>query len=338
MSKKKEIWVDSVKLFSCVLIVICHFYQSMRNVGIIPENLIFSWFERTAYMYPAPLFFVCSGYLYQKLSHINTWKSWANNVIKKFIALGVPYFALTTVSWVLKHVFSDSIINEPRGLLESFFLFPEAQYWYLYVLFSFFLLIPTVSGKRSACALMGIATALKFVYELFYNPNIYFISGVMQYSFWFVLGMFACVFDIPRKIADDKRNLYIGFVAAVVFITASFSVHVADVRFPSLDFLLGFVACCSIFMIAIHLCRNANDNHLLGQIVPYTLYIYLLHTIFASGFRGVLLKLGVDSTLLHIPLGLCVSFGCPILVALLAKKIKFIEFFFVPNKYLKISL
>ena len=325
MSKKREIWVDSVKLFGCVLIVLCHFYQSMIKTGIMPTNLIFGWFERTAYMYPAQLFFVCSGYLYQKLSHINTWKSWANNVIKKFIALGVPYFTLSTVSWVLKNIFSSSIIHEPRGLLESFFVFPESQYWYLYVLFYFFLFIPT-------------ASALKLVYELVYVPDIYFIAGIMQYSFWFVLGMLMCVFDIPDKIASNARNLYIGIGTLIIFLIASFSVFIANVVFPSLDFLLGFIACFSIFMVAIYLCGKANENHFLRQIVPYTLYLYLLHTIFAAGFRSVLFKLGIDSPLLHIPLGLCVSFGGPILVAVLAKRIKFIEFFFVPNKYIKIAL
>lgn len=38
-----------------------------------------------------PLFFICSGYLYQKYSKVSDFINWKKNVIKKALALGVPY-------------------------------------------------------------------------------------------------------------------------------------------------------------------------------------------------------------------------------------------------------
>ena len=41
MSSKREVWVDYVKVFACVLVVLGHFFQSMVKANILPENDIY---------------------------------------------------------------------------------------------------------------------------------------------------------------------------------------------------------------------------------------------------------------------------------------------------------
>ncbi len=100
--RTRDVWVDDVKVIACILVVLGHFFQSMTKVNILPENDLYKWFNTTIYYFHVLLFFICSGYLYQKYSNVNDFKSWKKNVVKKALALGVPYVTFSTVTWVLK--------------------------------------------------------------------------------------------------------------------------------------------------------------------------------------------------------------------------------------------
>lgn len=64
--RTREKWVDDVKVIACILVVLGHFFQSMTKANILPENNLYGWFNTTIYYFHVPLFFICSGYLYQK--------------------------------------------------------------------------------------------------------------------------------------------------------------------------------------------------------------------------------------------------------------------------------
>jgi fucose 4-O-acetylase-like acetyltransferase len=163
MSSKREVWVDYVKVFACILVVLGHFFQSMVKANILPENGLYAWFNTTIYYFHVPLFFICSGYLYQKYSIVDGLSSWKQNTIKKAVVLGIPYFAFSLATWLLKTVFSGSVNNEMGGLLDTLFIHPTAPYWYLYVLFFIFVLIPTVRGEKGVYALLVIALGIRCI-------------------------------------------------------------------------------------------------------------------------------------------------------------------------------
>lgn len=87
VSAKREIWVDNVKVFACILVAMGHFFQSMTKANIVPTNTVYQWFDETIYLFHVQLFFICSGYLYQKYSRVDTFVSWRNNIVKKALAL-----------------------------------------------------------------------------------------------------------------------------------------------------------------------------------------------------------------------------------------------------------
>ena len=160
-NRTREIWVDNVKVIACILVVLGHFFQSMTKSGILPANDLYGWFNTTIYYFHVPLFFICSGYLYQRYSKVNSVKTWGNNVFKKLVALGVPYFVFSTATWVLKAVFSSSVNDELGGIFETLFLSPTSPYWYLYALFFIFLITPTFGSIRIAVGGAVIALAFK---------------------------------------------------------------------------------------------------------------------------------------------------------------------------------
>lgn len=159
--KTREKWVDDVKVIACILVVLGHFFQSMTKANILSENDLYEWFNTTIYYFHVPLFFICSGYLYQKYSKVNSVGGWYRNVAKKVLALGVPYATFTTATWVLKKVFSSSVNDQIGGLGETLFLHPTAPYWYLYALFFIFLVTPTFNSVKAAAVGLVVALAAK---------------------------------------------------------------------------------------------------------------------------------------------------------------------------------
>ena len=161
--KTREKWVDDVKVIACILVVLGHFFQSMTKACILPENDLYEWFETTIYYFHVPLFFICSGYLYQKYSKVNSVNSWYRNVAKKALALGVPYVTFSTATWVLKKAFSGSVNNQIGGLGDTLLFHPASPYWYLYALFFIFLLTPTFKSVKIAVGGLIVAIAMKTI-------------------------------------------------------------------------------------------------------------------------------------------------------------------------------
>lgn len=159
--RTREKWVDDVKVIACILVVLGHFFQSMTKASILPENDLYEWFETTIYYFHVPLFFICSGYLYQKYSKVNGVSSWCKNVAKKALALGVPYVTFTTATWVLKKLFSGSINGRVGGFIDTLIFEPAAPYWYLYALFFIFLVTPTFNSVKAAAVGLVVALAAK---------------------------------------------------------------------------------------------------------------------------------------------------------------------------------
>ena len=90
--------------------------------------------------------------------------------------------------------------------------------------------------------------------------------------------------------------------------------------------------CGLLFMILSVVVYKAGMDFL----AKYTMPIFMMHTLFAAPMRSVLLKLGIGSSVIHVVLGLGISFIGPIIAAWIMKKTKWLEFFLYPNKFVKI--
>ena len=178
--RTREKWVDDVKVIACILVVLGHFFQSMTKASILPENDLYEWFNTTIYYFHVPLFFICSGYLYQKYSKVSSVGSWCKNVTKKALALGVPYATFTTATWVLKKVFSSSVNDQIGGLGETLFLHPTAPYWYLYALSFIFLVTPTFNNVKAAAVGLVVALAAKSLILTGGGYSVYAVSTVLS--------------------------------------------------------------------------------------------------------------------------------------------------------------
>lgn len=141
-NKKRIVWIDSLKLFACLLVVIGHLYMSMEASGWIRGDAFYYCFPiQTIYAFHVPLFFVCSGYLYQSKRVEYSFRSHIQNIKVKLINLGVPYLVFSMITLILKNAFSNAVNNPAPPIARTLFVEPIAPYWYLYTLFFIFCIL-----------------------------------------------------------------------------------------------------------------------------------------------------------------------------------------------------
>ena len=326
--RTREKWVDDVKVIACILVVLGHFFQSMTKANILPENDLYGWFNTTIYYFHVPLFFICSGYLYQKYSKVNSVGSWCKNVAKKALALGIPYATFTTATWVLKKVFSSSVNDQIGSLGDTLLVHPTAPYWYLYALFFIFLVTSTFSSVKSAAVGLIVALAAKVLILTGRGYSVYAVSTVLSNEIWFVIGMSICSFNVQLK----GRKIQ-GTIFGLLFVILSIVVYTAKISGSAISFAIGLLACVAVIMMV------AGFEEKFGRgmklLAKYTMPIFLMHTLFAAPLRSILMKIGIENAVIHVVLGLVISFAGPIIAAWIMKKTKWLEFFLYPNKFIR---
>ena len=323
--RTREKWVDDVKVMACILVVLGHFFQSMTKANILAENDLYEWFNTTIYYFHVPLFFICSGYLYQNYSKVNSVGSWCKNMAKKALALGVPYATFTTATWVLKKVFSSSVNDQIGGLCDTLLLHPTAPYWYLYALFFIFLVTPTFSSVKATVVGLIVALAAKALILTGGGYSVYAVSTVLSNEIWFVLGMSIYTFNVQLK----GRKVQ-GTILGLLFVILSVVVYAAGISGGAISFIMGLLACVAVILMVTDFEEKLGRG--MDFLAKYTMPIFLMHTLFAASLRSVLLKVGVTNAVAHVVLGLGISFAGPIIATWIMKKSKWLEFFLYPNK------
>lgn len=334
--KKREIWVDDVKILAISLVVIGHLVQSFKLSGILADGDTVNGFLKIIYLFHVPLFFICSGFLYQHLTKKQGAKDFGKTILKKLIALGIPYFVFSIVTYLFKTIFSSSVNKQnDQSLADMLFINPTAPYWFLYALFLLFLVSPILKSKTDAGLRLGISL---FLYIIINTLDLSFLPGIVhtfvfQISgnlIWFVLGMEISYFKL-----NEKFNKNFGFLF-IVFIAASILIFIREINIVPLDLILGFIACFALINLIGGLCKNKKQNKVSAFISKYIMPIFLMHTICAAGVRAVLFKIGIQNSPIHIVFGLCASFILPVIAALIMEKIK-LDFLYAPTKYIKIK-
>lgn len=335
---KRYLWVDNLKLFACLLVVVGHLYMSIMAGGWISEdNIFYCWPIQTVYTFHVPLFFVCSGFLYQATAP-NGWniKKHIGNIKKKAIALGVPYLTFSAITLLLKNVFSAEVNNAATPFLKTLLMEPIAPYWYLYTLFLLFCLIPPALGKRKTNTLFSmtvLAGIIKIIYIGWLAGNAIpdLIAKVMTSALWFCMGMMLTEFPF-------KKSKAVSIIAAGSIIFACFFSYIFY-RIPNENRMIQFCF-ASVFTTAITYFFQSKEwydsNGLVSHSVKYFMPVYVLHTIVAAGVRTTLLKIGITSGILHFIVGCGVSIFVPVVIYTIAEKRWWMLFWFEPIKAMKL--
>lgn len=124
-----------------------------------------------------------------------------------------------------------------------------------------------------------------------------------------------------------------GTICGLLFTILSVVVYKVEITGGVIPFAMGLLACVAVILIV------AGFEEKFGRgmdfLAKYTMPIFLMHTLFAAPMRSVLLKIGIENAVVHVVLGLGISFAGPIIAAWIMKKTKWLEFFLYPNKFIR---
>lgn len=325
----RERWVDNVKALACALVVLGHFSQSMVKAGIVAPDDVYAWFQMTIYTFHVQLFFICSGYLYQRYSTVDSLDSWWGNVKKKLIVLGVPYVVFTIATLALKVLAGDGANSPASSVFVTLFLDPTAPYWYLYTLFFLFALTPTAKTKRHALLMLLIALALKMGSLLGAVEGLPFIiKSVTSNGIWFAAGICLSSLNMRERLGTIAVKVGALFLPLSIWAYAFFDSSI-------LDFIIGCLACVFVVSCALNCPCSAHMQGIFDRCAQYTMPVYLMHTIFAAGMRVALIRLGIFSPVAHVILGIAVSFVGPVVAMLVMDRLKPLDFFVYPIRYMR---
>lgn len=333
--KNRIVWIDSMKLFAGMLVVIGHLYMSMEAGGWISRDTFYYCFPiQTVYTFHVPLFFVCSGYLYQHKKIDYSVYSHINNIKNKALNLGVPYLVFTLITLILKIIFSDAVNNQATPIIQTIFWEPTAPYWYLYALFFIFCAIPRQRNRSNLMVIFLISVIVKVVYVfvpwLIEFPDI--IGKVAGNAIWFSFGMILTDCGLLKTILN-KAAMVICFLIGILLSLINYQVNCDSMTVQFIIAAMFVYAFVCLFAVII----GDKGSNIVPKLSKYFMPVFLMHTIVAAGFRTVLLKIGINSFAAHFSVGLLVSIFVPVLLYGIARRKWWLLFWIEPSKAIKMK-
>lgn len=308
MSRTREIWVDAVKGLACGLVAAGHGFQGLVAAGLMDASWPWAWFNDSIYCFHVQLFFLCSGYLWQRYGRSSGMPEHARAALGKIWLLGVPYVFFTVLSWVLKRLCAAWVNHGAGGLFRSLFVEPIAPYWYLAALALLFVLLPRMPGARAWMVLAAAATAAKAAGIAFGSAEWCFPARtVAQNAFWFAAGMGLAFRDAGVLCGRAMRRA--GSLCGLAFLAGTAVLaHGGIPMYGWVRWGLGLLACAAVLVWAAGRTRAGFWEWMGRNALP----IFLMHTLFASAIRMGLLALGVRSPWLHVPAMFAASVAGPL--------------------------
>ena len=270
-----------------------------------------------------------SGVVYKETGEWRGKKTKTSFVLHKLLNLGIPYLVFSAV-----YIFINSFVGEVNtqsSLVDILYLWktPVAQYWFLYALFFLFVIWTCFSGILKNWQTTILIVAIGYIVPLF---------GLGLGSFDIVFYS-ALAFGIGTFV-DFSRLAKLPVWAKCLVVAAHLAVGVALVIFGRIEsagfkeFMILFGIYSSIMFISMIQDFKPISKFLLF-INKYSFQIYLLHTIFTAGIRIVLIRVNVTQWWIHVIVGTVCGIVFSVLAAVIAKKTKYLDFFFFPAKTLK---
>lgn len=319
---------DIAKAICIILVVIGHYSPDGSPDWF---KAIWSWI----YSFHMPLFMFASGYIYNAFKKEEPYKSF---IIKKIKRLMIPYFIVSFIVISIKLLTQGGLYVQNPVTIESYlkvFYHPEAGYflWFVWSLFTMFLIAPLLRTRKSRTFAFIIAAVLHYI--PFSLTHIFALQETKTMFIWFMLGV--CCYDwgitsINAKLSISTQKI-VGVLTIVLFAIAS----VFSKDFYALAIMQSWLGIASVMVISTCLSRVLQGKTLnVFLILSASNYIiYLFHTTFEGFAKAFLQKVHIGildgTTLFCVQATLVILCGiiCPIILHhAVLKRFKLTKFLF----------
>lgn len=213
---------------------------------------------------------------------------------------------------------------------------PRAQFWFLYALFSIFLLCSLTFQLRGKLFPYIYITIFVLLYVFKENaPKTFILEFIYSNCIFFVLGIYFYVI----KDWFYKYSVLLSINFGIAFVTFQYVFHsIMGQSYESGGTAALFLALTSIaFIVAFSMSISNLTIRLLSLIGESSMSIYLMHILAGSGARIILDKVfGIESVIIHLVVGTLVGIFAPLFAVVIINKFN-LKFLLAAPKILSIS-
>lgn len=288
-------WIDNAKGIAIILVVAAHVWRGLRDAKLLAWTQAFQYLDFTVYSFHMAAFFLLAG-LTASISR-GKGKGWLRPILELYAVYLFWSFLQTLLMLGLSRLTNGSV--SVYDLISVPFHAP-AQFWFIYILILFRVVVNVVPER------VGLyAAATFFLGASMLTRSESFAFKFSHYLLFFVAGYYL----VPRlDWLRLDRTVTESLMATAVTLALSFACMHFGLR--SYDSILA-LPLAAFGMLAIFYCSRAIENIAIGQIFNllgrYSLPIYILHIIAASGVRILLVRLGITDG--HILVLVCTLAG-----------------------------
>lgn len=346
MQKKRLYYIDCLKGFAMILVVIGHVFDGYIRAGVFQNHRDFmcSGFN-LIYSFHMALFFLISGFVYNK-AYITDIGDAKPSLKKQIHNVLIIYFVYSILFGIFK-MFLGKYTNSNVSLVDILMICakPIYPYWYLYVLLFYYLIFQAKILYKSYPLIPLFILIFVTFFSNFIPDSIgyYFeIRHFLYYSLFFYIG-------IIIAFHNDVYKKYELMIAVLTFVVSILIMSVDKVGYTFDDFSVGLLLCnrkwnfiialgFSLILLYVFRLLFANENHIRVKFMSflgrYSLEIYVIHCIFTAGNRVVLAKLHIENFYINIAINTVTSIMIPIVFAIVCQKSNIHKMIFRPAYYI----
>ncbi len=332
MTGKRESWLDGLKGFAILLVVLGHVLSGYLDAGMFP-SAYYSFYEVRSWIYSfhMPLFFMLSGFTFT-LAYYRTGKLRREGYLRQLLNLLWIYVLFVLLQWGVKQVVPQ-LVNETYTLenLRRMFVEPLGNFWYLYVLLVLYLLAALVRlPKWPMQWLLLLGGGAILAADVRMDWTALTLYRIIYHLFFFALGCQTCK---RRSLLDNVHIL--GVLVMGLCVAAFFHMfyYVWD-WYANWKLAIALGTCWVYFWCFYH--WNWLSGCGLFQLCgKYCLEIYCIHTFLTAGLRSVLPTVGITGPWLSVLLNFLISTSVSLGLAVLAGKVWWMDVVFRPSRFLR---
>lgn len=323
---KRVYSIDNLRGFLMLLVVLGHVLLGFEGLYTFGEGeeLVRVKLLQYIYSFHMPAFFALSGYFFCAKEDID-FSNLGRFLVHKCITLMLPYFMCSIAYWCVKRAMGAIIVTQ-ISVKELLYIGirPIEFMWYLYALFFINCFAGILkSFIKNKYLLLGISAFLVLISVN--NTGICAVDYVKNYMIFFCVG---------SLLADVKNVLYRVSLCLVAGVTNVF-LFVGQINIPRYSLVLALSGV--IFWIMLFLLVSENKKMpFLFQCGENGMPIYIMHVIVVGAIRIILNRLGIVGFTANLLVGfLGAVIICYFTYTLIIRKIKILDFFFYPERYIK---
>ena len=324
-------WLECIRGGAILLVVLGHL-TLINGVGTYSEII---------YLFHMPLFFAISGFLfgYREMQKKET----PNQLIKrKLITLGIPYLFFSVI-YICFNVFFQRFVStnttvDIKSILTLLWK-PVAQYWFLWLLLIYFVVVAYCGNKPWKLMLLLIAGILISLQEELFTDGLdtAYHSRLIYFFYFVAAATMGYIFE-RKKIKSINAHWYFILLAvitgALFFDIATHKEILAGLQ--ARETILRILGIISFSLSVITVCEIRVFRNVFIKIGEYSWYIYLLHSYFLCFVRMAIKKvLPMGNMAVEVMIGMMFSVGGCMLIGYISKKHWWIDCVFYPQHFLK---